>query len=62
MSDNMMEVECLECRKEFNTSRMKKLYEIVLCTHFGCKHSLDDDMDDDGGYFWFLVPYRGDKP
>ncbi len=50
-------VQCLNesCEKDFETTSMKNVDEIVKCTHCNSEHLLDHDDDDDGdGMFWYL--------
>lgn len=51
----MTKVECLneECEKEFKTTCMKNVGEVVKCTHCNSEHLLDND-DHGDGEFWYL--------
>ncbi len=43
MPVNIVEVECLECEKEFETTRMKSTGETFKCTHCNYEHFADYD-------------------
>lgn len=60
MSENQIEVECLECEKEFLTSRLKREGEKFSCHHCNSEHSAEEDIDSEGEPFWYanLAPKK----
>ena len=58
----MIMVECLNegCEKEFETTKMKNVDEVVQCPHCNSKHLLDND-NHGAGEFWYIRSLKQDK-
>jgi len=52
--DELTEVECLKCEKEFETSHNKAAGDKFKCEHCGHEHTAYADQID-GEYFWYAT-------
>ena len=61
MREELIEISCIECDKDFKTEELKSAGDQFKCTHCGHIHEADDDWDENGNSFWFATNARSIK-